>query len=137
MSLKLFSFPLFLCALFLLFTATGIRAQGPGDDGSGTVSGPTVAGPGSGNGTSPPHDGSCMDGDRSDGSCVHQPSDDGNATIAGPGNGTGTAPPEALPDFFPDSDYLQSTLYIDYVDAATDPCLTNEGCITGNGMCFM
>ncbi|KAJ3016162.1 hypothetical protein HKX48_004184 [Thoreauomyces humboldtii] len=38
-----------------------------------------------------------------------------------------------LPDFLPDSAHAQSTLYIDHVDAAEDPCLVNEGCLAGNG----
>ncbi|KAJ3148946.1 hypothetical protein HDU86_007304 [Geranomyces michiganensis] len=38
-----------------------------------------------------------------------------------------------LPDFVPDAEYAKSTLYIDHVDAAEDPCLRNEGCLTGHG----
>ncbi|KNC96198.1 uncharacterized protein SPPG_08352 [Spizellomyces punctatus DAOM BR117] len=57
-----------------------------------------------------------------------------NSSIAGPGrNATVAGPGDTLPDFFPDADHLQKHLYIDYVDAAEDPCLINEGCLTGNG----
>ncbi|KAI8922135.1 Lysyl oxidase-domain-containing protein [Powellomyces hirtus] len=42
-------------------------------------------------------------------------------------------PSTALPDFLPDALHAASTLYIDHVDAAEDPCLINEGCLTGNG----
>ncbi|KAI8821979.1 Lysyl oxidase-domain-containing protein [Fimicolochytrium jonesii] len=45
----------------------------------------------------------------------------------------GAAPNHPLPDFAPDGDHAQATLYIDHVDAAEDPCLQNEGCLTGNG----
>ncbi|KAI8586678.1 Lysyl oxidase-domain-containing protein [Geranomyces variabilis] len=38
-----------------------------------------------------------------------------------------------LPDFLPDAAHASSTLFIDHVDAAEDPCLQNEGCLTGTG----
>jgi hypothetical protein len=41
---------------------------------------------------------------------------------------------QRLPDFVPDSDHLQSTLSIDYIDAAQDVCLVNEKCLNGYGM---
>ncbi|KAJ3183697.1 Lysyl oxidase 3 [Gaertneriomyces sp. JEL0708] len=39
----------------------------------------------------------------------------------------------SLPDFRPDSEHLQRTLYIDYMDASSDMCLINEGCFSGDG----
>ncbi|KAI9357007.1 Lysyl oxidase-domain-containing protein [Zopfochytrium polystomum] len=39
-----------------------------------------------------------------------------------------------LPDFQPDQQYLAQTMFLDYVDADLDPCLRNEGCLSGPGM---
>ncbi len=40
---------------------------------------------------------------------------------------------QGLPDFQPDSTYLQQTLSIDYVNATMDQCLIAERCLTGKG----
>ncbi|KAI9091109.1 Lysyl oxidase-domain-containing protein [Phlyctochytrium arcticum] len=82
--------------------------------------------------------------------CAAQgPQRPGEAGTAGTGQDAEPAPPppdggtgdggdggeqqEPLPDFFPDADHLTATLSIDYVDAAIDPCLANEKCLSGNG----
>ncbi|KAI8852583.1 Lysyl oxidase [Chytridium lagenaria] len=39
-----------------------------------------------------------------------------------------------LPDFVPDAGYLAETLSLGFVNADADPCLVNEGCLSGPGM---
>ncbi|KAJ3143871.1 hypothetical protein HK101_002992 [Irineochytrium annulatum] len=39
-----------------------------------------------------------------------------------------------LPDFVPDAEYLAATLAMDTVNADSDPCLANEGCLSGTGV---
>ncbi|KAJ3210671.1 hypothetical protein HDU67_005125 [Dinochytrium kinnereticum] len=41
---------------------------------------------------------------------------------------------DELPDFSPDAGYLAETLSLGYVDSDADPCLMNEGCLSGPGM---
>jgi hypothetical protein len=51
------------------------------------------------------------------------------------GNGEGGSGAEAgpLPDLILDDVYLMATIQQDFVDAAADQCLFNEGCVTGEG----
>ncbi len=43
-------------------------------------------------------------------------------------------PAPALPDLVLDAEYLRTTVAQDFVDASADPCLLNEGCVTGSGL---
>jgi len=49
------------------------------------------------------------------------------------GSGEGGGEPGPLPDLILDDVYLMATIQQDFVEAAADQCLFNEGCVTGEG----
>jgi hypothetical protein len=71
----------------------------------------------------------------SDGAAASGGSGGGGAASGGSGGegGTGNTEAELLPDLILDATYLMATIQQDTVDASTDQCLFNEGCVTGDG----
>jgi hypothetical protein len=59
--------------------------------------------------------------------------ENGAAGSEGGAGGGGGNEAEPLPDLIIDAAYLMATIQQDVVDASTDICLFNEGCVTGEG----